>query len=76
MPFVFDIKYKMMLGSKGTNPIVLAQIGFGTCDPPEHEEVAIPNGRSMARAACCVAMRKHHKQRKGAFDPSIIKCFI
>ena len=30
-----------MLGSKGTNPIVLAQIGFGTCDPPEHEEVAI-----------------------------------
>ena len=23
----------MMLGSKGTNPIVLAQIGFGTCDP-------------------------------------------
>ncbi len=31
----------MMLGSKGTNPIVLAQIGFGTCDPPEHEEVAI-----------------------------------
>ena len=26
----------------------------------------------MARAACCVAMRKHHKQRKGAFDPSII----
>ncbi len=61
-----NIFINMMLGSKGTNPIVLAQIGFGTCDPAD------PNGRSMARAACCVAMRKHHKQRKGAFDPSII----
>ncbi len=35
-----NIFINMMLGSKGTNPIVLAQIGFGTCDPPEHEEVA------------------------------------
>ena len=35
------IDNNMMQGSKGTNPIVLAQIGFGTCDPPEHEEVAI-----------------------------------
>ena len=38
--YQIEINY-MMLGSKGTNPIVLAQIGFGTCDPPEHEEVAI-----------------------------------
>ena len=97
----------MMLGSQVTNPIVLAQIGFGTCGLRSASVSAKPtstgcrapessnlrskladsgakqpvdvclaptvakrrHGRSMARAACCVAMRKHHKQRKGAFDP-------